>query len=93
MAESELSMLCGHSGFNMKELYVIKFSDGQYSCGMKQFSPDLRYAQIYVSKKKAREQAEHYITSKDRYTGKMIAPTTEYKLVQIEIKEIRDVED
>ena len=86
-------MRCGRSGVNMKELYVIKFSNGQYSCGMKQFSSDLRLAQIYVSKKRAREQAEHYITSKDRYTGKMIAPTTEYKLVQIEIKEIRDVED
>ena len=77
----------------MKELYVIKFSNGQYSCGLKHFSSDLRYAQIYVSKKKAREQAEHYINSKDRYTGKMLAPTAEYKLVQIEIKEIRDVED
>ncbi len=77
----------------MKELYVIKFSNGQYSCGMKQFSSDLRLAQVYVSKKRAREQAEHYITSKDKYTGKMIAPTAEYKLVQIEIKEIRDVED
>ena len=86
-------MRCGRSGVNMKELYVIKFSNGQYSCGMKQFSSDLRHAQIYVSKKKAREQAEHYITSKDKYTGKMIAPTAEYKLVQIEIKEIRDVED
>jgi hypothetical protein len=77
----------------MKELYVIKFSNGQYSCGMKQFSSDLRLAQIYVSKKRAREQAEHYITSKDKYTGKMVAPTAEYKLVQIEIKEIRDAED
>lgn len=86
-------MRCGRSGVRMKELYVIKFSNGQYSCGMKQFSADLRLAQIYVSKKMAREQAEHYITSKDRYTGKMIAPTAEYKLVQIEIKEIRDVED
>lgn len=86
-------MLCGPSGVKMKELYVIKFSNGQYSCGMKQFSSDLRLAQIYVSKKRAREQAEHYIHSKDKYTGKMPAPTTEYKLVQIEIKEIRDVED
>jgi hypothetical protein len=60
---------------------------------MKQFSSDLRLAQVYVSKKRAREQAEHYITSKDKYTGKMIAPTVEYKLVQIELKEIRDVED
>jgi hypothetical protein len=76
----------------MKELYVIKFSNGQYSCGMKHFSTDLRFAQVYVNKKLARDQAEHYITSKDRYTGKMIAPTAEYKLVQIEIKEIRDVE-
>ena len=56
-------MRCGRNGVNMKELYVIKFSNGQYSCGMKHFSTDLRFAQVYVNKKLARDQAEHYINN------------------------------
>lgn len=73
-----------------KKLYVIKYSNGQYSCGLKKFSSQLREAQIYVSKKRAEEQALHYIKGRDCYTGKMIAPTEEFKIVRVEIKEVED---
>ena len=71
-----------------KKLYVIKFSNGQYFCGMKQFSNQLRHAQIYVSKKKAEEMALRLITLKDRYTNDIIAPTSFYKLVQVMLIEV-----
>ena len=71
-----------------KKLYVIKYSNGQYSCGMKKFSDQLRHAQIYVSKKLAEEQAQHYVDSVDRYTYKMVAPTSEFKIVEVEIREV-----
>lgn len=74
-----------------KGLWVIKYSNGQYSCGLKKFSSQLREAQIYVSKKRAEEQALHYIRGKDCYTGKMIAPTEEFKIVPIMIKELEEV--
>ena len=74
-----------------KGLWVIKYSNGQYSCGLKKFSSQLREAQIYVSKKRAEEQALHYIKGRDCYTGKMIAPTEEFKIVPIMIKELEEV--
>lgn len=74
-----------------KGLWVIKYSNGQYSCGLKKFSSQLREAQIYVSKKRAEKQAWHYIKGKDCYTGKMIAPTEEFKIVPIMIKELEEV--
>ena len=73
---------------NDKKLYVIKYSNGWYSCGHSAFSTQLRHAQIYVSKKRASEQAEHYIKTVDRYTKHMIAPTDEYKIIEVEIKEV-----
>ncbi len=73
-----------------KKLYVIKYSNGQYSCGMKKFSDQLRHAQIYVSKKLATEQAQSYVDRVDDYTHKMVAPTSEFKIVRVEIKEVED---
>ena len=73
-----------------KKLYVIKYSNGQYSCGMKKFSDQLRHAQIYVSKKLATEQAQSYVDRVDDYTRKMVAPTSEFKIVEVEIKEVED---
>ena len=76
----------------MKEqkLWVIKYSNGYYSCGMKKFHPHLRHAQIYISKKLAEQQAQNYVDSVDRYTGKMIAPTSEFKIVEVKIMEVED---
>lgn len=71
-----------------KGLWVIKYSNGQYSCGLKQFSSQLREAQIYVSKKRAEEQALRLIKGRDCYTGKMVAPTEEFKIVPIIIQEV-----
>lgn len=73
-----------------KPLYVIKYSNGQYSCGMKKFSDQLRHAQIYVSKKLATEQAQSYVDRVDDYTHKMVAPTSEFKIIQVEIQEVED---
>lgn len=73
---------------NNKKLYVIKFSDGQYYCGMKQFSNQLRQAQIYVSLSRAEDTALHLISTKDRYTKDIIAPTLEFKLVEVMIEEV-----
>ena len=70
-----------------KPLYVIKFANGQYSCGLKKFSDQLRHAQIYVSKKLAEEQADHYINLIDDYTHKRVAPTDSFEIVEIIIKE------
>lgn len=72
-----------------KPLYVIKFSDGQYSCGLKKFSDQLRHAQIYVSKKLAEQQANHYIQLTDKYTGKSVAPTDSFEIVEITLEEKR----
>lgn len=71
-----------------KALYVIKYSNGQYSCGMKKFSDQLRHAQIYVSNKLAEQQAQHYVDLIDDYTHKMVAPTSEFTIVEVEIREV-----
>lgn len=73
-------------------LYVIKFSNGMYSCGLKKFHPAIRHAQVYVSKTLADQQAKHYIETRDRYTGEMIAPAEEYEIVEITMSELRDTE-
>lgn len=69
-----------------KDLYVIKYANGQYFCGLNQFDKQLRKAKIYTSKKWITEVAEELKTRK-RYNQK-VAPTLEYKIVKVEIKEV-----
>lgn len=74
------------------KLYVIKFSNGLYSYGYKQFGLQLRKAQIYVSKKMAEDQAKHYISMEDRYTGKKLIDADNFEIVEIMLLETSQIE-
>lgn len=71
-----------------KGLFVIKFSTGHYFCGHLSFDKQLRKAKIYAWKEAAVEYAE-YLINQVRYNTKL-APSTEYKIVSVEIKEIEE---
>lgn len=71
-----------------KGLFVIKFSTGHYFCGHLSFDKQLRKAKIYAWKEAAVEYAE-YLINQVRYNTQL-APSTEYKIVSVEIKEIEE---
>ena len=71
-----------------KGLFVIKFSTGHYFCGHLSFDKQLRKAKIYAWKEAAVEYAE-YLINRVRYNTP-IAPSKEYKIVSVEIKEMEE---
>lgn len=71
-----------------KGLFVIKFSTGHYFCGHLSFDKQLRKAKIYAWKEAAEEYAEFLINYVKYNT--QLAPSRDYKIVNVEIKEVEE---
>ena len=73
----------------MQKIYVIKFNNGEYWCGMNKTSPQLRHSSMYTSLPHAKEAAESYL-KKHSAESKGI---TSYEVIQLEITQLKMPDD
>lgn len=70
----------------MKNLYVIKFDNGEYWMGNNTMSPQLRHAKIYTSLKMTKQVAEECIR---RFPKEVFKPSFQriksYKIFEVEM--------
>lgn len=70
----------------MKNLYVIKFDNGEYWMGNNTMSPQLRHAKVYTSLKMAKQVAEECIR---RFPKEVFKPSFQYiksyKIFEVEM--------